>query len=76
MRWLTLLLVGMALAACTTNSIGLDLAPGWSAHSMIVWRHLHPESIVTTASQRYLYITCNTSANPETPSLYLYNLKS
>ncbi|MDQ6950451.1 MAG: hypothetical protein Q9M26_02165 [Mariprofundales bacterium] len=76
MQRLTALTALILLAACTTNTIGLELTSGWQSKSLAVWRQIEPAAMATSKDRHYLYIACNNQADLESPSLYLYNLKS
>ena len=65
----------LLLAGCNFNLTGIELASGWKAKSMAVWRHVRPDMMVASADHRYLYISCETKAGLSAPSLYFYNMQ-
>jgi len=69
-------LLFMGMTACDFNPSGLQTESGWKAHSIGAWRDLHPDDIVVSANQKWLYISCKTQASLLSPSLMAINLKT
>jgi len=63
-------------SSCTLGSIDIDLAPGWKAQSMAVWRQAHPDMMALSKDGKWLYITGETQASMLAPSLMAIHLPS
>ncbi|HKJ84028.1 MAG TPA: hypothetical protein VJ961_08440 [Mariprofundaceae bacterium] len=71
------LLLACVLSSCHLDLIGLKLAPGWQARSLIVYRRAeHPDMIVTSRDGRYLFVSCETRGGGINPSLIRMDLKN
>ncbi|HKI62189.1 MAG TPA: hypothetical protein VKA31_07835 [Mariprofundaceae bacterium] len=66
----------LLLSSCTLGSIDIDLAPGWKAQSMAVWRQAHPDMMALSQDGTWLYITGETQASMLAPSLMAIHLPS
>jgi len=66
----------LALTACDMNPIGLELAAGWQQRSVAVWRNSHPDMMALSPNGKWLYISCETDANLNAPSLVAINLET
>ncbi len=66
----------LSLAACHFDPIGLQLADGWQATSLAVWRHARPDMMVHSRDRRYLFVSCEKRAALDAPSLYIHNRNS
>ena len=71
-----LLLIAWLLASCSLDGIGIDLAPGWRAQSMAVWRNMRPDMLALSPNGKWLYLSCETNAGLLTPSLAAINLQN
>jgi len=58
------------------NPTGLQLEHGWKARSVAVWRDAHPDMLALSPNGKWLYISCETMAGINTPSLATINLKT
>ena len=64
-----MLLIVLLLAACKLDVIGMQLAPGWKVRSVAVWRNMRPDMLALSPDGKWLYLTCETQASLEEPSL-------
>jgi len=71
-----MLLISLALAACSLDAIGIDLAPGWKAQSLVAWRNMRPDMLALSPDGQWLYMSCETSAGLLVPSLAVIHLPS
>jgi len=58
------------------NPIGLELDSGWHARSVVVWRNAHPDMLALSPNGKWLYVSCETKASENSPSLAVINLKT
>ncbi len=70
------LLVPVLLSGCALGSSDIELAPGWKATSLAVWRGAHPDMLAASADGRWLYLTGETQASVTAPSLMAIHLPS
>ena len=73
---ISIFLTLFVLAACTFNATGIQMAPGWTAQSLSVWRDHHPDMMVVSRDGKWLYISCETHASLLAPSLLVVNIKT
>ncbi len=74
-RALFIAILASLLTGCDMNPIGIDLAPGWQARSVVAWRHVRPDMLALSPSGRWLYVSCETRASMMAPSLAAIDLK-
>jgi len=58
------------------DPIGLKLNSGWHARSVVVWRNAHPDMLALSPDGKWLYVSCETQASEDSPSLAVINLKT
>lgn len=75
MRIIMLLIVSL-LAACKLDVTGIELVPGWKAQSVAVWRSMRPDMLALSPDGKWLYLTCETEASLQSPSLGAVHLPS
>jgi len=66
----------ISLSACDMNLTGLELEAGWQQHSVAVWRNSRPDMMALSPSGKWLYISCETNAGSNAPSLTAINMES
>ncbi len=68
-----LLALALMLAGCDLGGSGVELAPGWEARSLTVWRHAHPDMLAPAPDGKSVYVSCETAASMSAPSLAVLN---
>jgi len=68
--------MALLLPGCDMNPTGLEVADGWQHRSVAVWRNSRPDMMALSPSGRWLYISCETSAASNAPSLVAINMES
>lgn len=68
--------LGLGLAACEMNPTGLEVASGWDKRSVAVWRNTRPDMLALSPNGKWLYISCETHAANNAPSLVAINLET
>jgi len=58
------------------DPIGLKMEPGWRVRSMVVWKNAHPDMLALSPRGRWLYVSCETKASEDLPSLAAIDLKT
>ncbi len=58
------------------NPIGLQLAKGWQARSLTVWRREHPDMMALSPSGVWLYVSCETGGGLSAASLAAIRLET
>jgi len=58
------------------NPIGLKLDSGWHVRSVAVWKNIHPDMLALSPKGRWLYVSCETKASEDSPSLAAIDLKT
>jgi len=58
------------------NPIGLELEAGWQQRSVAVWRNSKPDMLALSPGGKWLYVSCETKANRNAPSLTAINLET
>ncbi len=66
----------LALNGCQVNAIGLDVASGWSYHSLGAWRQLTPTQADLGADGRWLYFGSELSEFSSVASVAALNVKN
>ncbi len=74
--FLTILLSALAFSGCDMNPTGLQLENGWQARSVAVWRNARPDMLALSPNGKWLYVSCETTAGINTPSLATINLET
>jgi len=64
------------LASCDLNPTGIQLATGWTSHSLSAWHNHHPDMMVVSEDGKWLYVSCETNASLLSPSLLSINIKT
>jgi len=57
------------------DPIGLKLDSGWRVRSVVVWKNAHPDMLALSPKGRWLYVSCETKASEDSPSLAAIDLK-
>jgi len=68
------MLLPLFVSACSLGSVDIDLAAGWKAQSMAVWRQAHPDMMAISKDGKWLYITGETKGSMLAPSLMAIHL--
>jgi len=58
------------------NPIGLELDSAWQQRSVAVWRNSKPDMMALSPEGKWLYISCETKASRNAPSLAAINLET
>jgi len=58
------------------DPIGLELTSGWKGRSMVVWKNAHPDMLALSPSGKWLYVSCETKASLQAPSLAAIRFKT
>jgi len=66
----------LSISACDMNPIGLELDPGWQQRSVAVWRNSKPDMMALSPEGKWLYVSCETKASRNAPSLAAINLET
>jgi len=69
---IVLLAAAALLASCQIDPLGIELAPGWKAHSIAVWRRARPDMIAYDPKRNLAYLTLENPAGISSPSLALF----
>ncbi|MDX8392341.1 MAG: hypothetical protein R8K53_07225 [Mariprofundaceae bacterium] len=75
-RACVLFFLTLIFSGCDMNPTGLELATGWQAKSIAVWRNVKPDMMALSPNGKWLYISCETRAGVSAPSLAVINLES
>ncbi len=79
--WLTLATLATAailirgIGHLSMDPVGLRLDPGWRVRSVVVWKNAHPDKLTLSPKGRWLYVSCETKASEDSPSLAAIDLK-
>lgn len=73
---LLILSFGISLSACDMNPTGLQVEAGWQQHSVAVWRNSNPDMLALSPNGKWLYVSCETKASQNAPSLAAINLEN
>jgi len=76
MRFLAVIAALLILSACQVNAIGLDVAPGWSYHSLGAWKQLTPTQADLDPDGRWLYFGSELSEYSSVASVAALNVKN
>ncbi len=79
--WIIAVLIVLAalfrgFAHLGVDPIGLQLDSGWHAHAVVVWENIHPDMLALSPNGTWLYVSCETQADENSPSLAAINLKT
>jgi len=68
--------LGMLSGGCEMNPTGLEVSSGWQQRSVAVWRNSRPDMLALSPNKKWLYISCETNAANNAPSLVAINMQS
>ncbi len=72
---ITVAALARGLGHLNMDPLGLKLDPGWHARSVVVWKNAHPDMLALSPKGRWLYVSCETKASEDSPSLAAIDLK-
>ncbi|PJC70278.1 MAG: hypothetical protein CO017_06195, partial [Zetaproteobacteria bacterium CG_4_8_14_3_um_filter_59_5] len=66
----------LSLGSCDMNPTGLEMSAGWEKRSVAVWRNTRPDMLALSPNGKWLYISCETTAATNAPSLVAINMET